>query len=75
MSFTKYWTEQGQKEILRDEQLDDAAEWERTAHEAGECCEDCPHCEADREAAHYQRSTFDRLHNAFVQTFKKGVGR
>lgn len=72
MSFTKHWTEQGDKTILRDEQLDDAAEAEYAAHCDRECWPHCQHCEADR---HCQRYSFDRLHDAFVTSFKKGVPR
>lgn len=72
MSFTKHWTEQGEKTILRDEQLNDHAEAERAAHDAGECWPHCQHCEVDR---HYQRYSFDRLHDAFVTSFKKGVSK
>lgn len=72
MSLHKHWTPAGDKEIIRDDQLDDAAEAEYAAHIAGECWPHCQHCEADR---HCQRSTFERLHDAFVTSFKKGVPR
>jgi hypothetical protein len=86
MSFQKHWTATGDKEMLRtkpyigsndilDELNEQAAEHKRVAHEAGECRENCAHCEADREARHYQRTVFDRFHDVFVTNFKKGVGR
>ena len=82
MSFKKNWTATGDKEIVRverykpgigsNDQLDEIneqfAEHERACHEAGECLEECPHCEADAEAEHYQRSTFDRLNDIFQGT-------
>jgi hypothetical protein len=86
MSFQKHWTKEGAKEMIRtkpyigsqdmlDEISEQAAEHERACHEAGECLEDCPHCNAEAEARHYQRHVFDRMHDAFVISFKKGVGR
>ncbi len=86
MSFRKNWTSTGDKEIVRvervkpgigsNDQLDDIneqyAEHERAAHDDGECLEDCSQCAADAEAKHYERSTFDRLQEAFSSGFRKG---
>lgn len=32
-----------------DEMGDRSAQYDRAAHDLGECLEDCPHCEADRD--------------------------
>ena len=72
MSLHKHWTPAGDKEIIRNH---DEAEWQRTAHEGGECLEDCMHCRDADFDAQCQRYSFDRLHEAFVASFKKGLGR
>ena len=64
MSFTKHWTHEGRKEMIRNH---DEAEWQRTAHQTGQCDDDCPHCKATRHV-------FDRLHTDFLSTFKKWMG-
>ena len=58
MSLHKHWTDDGRKEMVRDEGTAD--------HEPGNCADDCPYC---------QRYSFDRLHDAFVTSFKKAVPR
>jgi len=77
MSFQKHWNG-GEKEMIRtkpyvgsndrlDELAEQEAEWQRTNHEASECRDDCPHCEAE----HYQRHVFDRFQTIFKREFDR----
>ena len=86
MTFTKHWTAQGEKEMIRNKPYagDDSdyldsineawAEDERTRHHEGLCGgldDHCPHCEADKQAEEEARHYQSHVFDRLGFTFKK----